>query len=139
MPRHFPISHLIRIKERIGDTSNFNTLLEIYARRRDMTVTRKDTEGVDVHQNITDYFVPAEILVRLPSDFDFQSVETFGEQTFGQLPFGGRGKTEQSKSIGGKIESHYYVEDVQRKQTVAIVGITERIKGERVIRTIRTT
>ena len=135
----FPPNHLIRIKKRIGDTTDFETLYECYARRRDTTVSRKDQEGVDVHQILTDYVIPPEIVVKLPQGFEVTDEEAFGQQAFGAMPFGGRGKISEEKleTRGIHIEPYYYVEDVQRKSTVAIVGILEYKQGCRMLRTVK--
>ena len=137
MPRRFAPNHLIRIKQRIGDTDEFETLLELYARRRDMTVTRTDAEGSDLHKFVTDYFVSPEIIVKLPPVFGAMDSETFGRHTFGSLPIGGRGNVERIKSVGGHIQFDHFIEDNQTGVTTAIVGTIRLEKGERMIRTIK--
>ena len=140
--RRYGPNHLIRIKKRIANTSDFETLYEFYARRRDTTASRKDSEGVDIYQMFTDYVIPPEIVTKLPQGFEsLQDEEAFGQQTFGTMPFGGRGRVspDRFETRGGHVEPYYFIEDVQRKTTVAIVGILEYAQGCRMLRTIKIT
>ena len=137
MPRRFPPNHKIEILKRIGNTMDFETLYTFYSRRRDMTVTRKDSDGVDTREAGTDYFVPARILTKLESQFSVLNEESFGEQIYGKLPYGGRTQFDDFDVIGGDIRSDYFIKDIQRKVVVAIIGIIEYDKGERRLRTIK--
>ena len=137
MPRHLARNHLVKIKKRIGNTTTFETLLTFYAKRKDMRVTIKNEEGIDKHEIVTDYTLPPEIIVKLPPGFDALIRESFGDQSFGDVPFGGRSKASKLESIGGNIEPTYYLEDVQRLTTMAIVGIIEHEQGDRVVRTLK--
>ena len=137
MPRHFARNHLVKIKKRIGNTADFETLLTFYAKRRDMRVVLKNKEGLDKHEIVTDYTLPPEIVVKLPPGFDALVRESFGDQSFGDVPFGGRSKASKLESIGGTIEPTYYLEDVQRLTTNAIIGVIEHEKGDRVVRTFK--
>lgn len=137
MSMRFSPNHKIEILKRIGTTTNFETLYTFYARRKDVTVTRKDSDGVDVREIATDYFIPPRVLVNLESMFRVLNEESFGEQAYGKLPYGGRTQFEDSDTIGGDVEIDYFLKDIQRKDVVSIVGIIGYEKGERRLRTIK--